>query len=284
MFMLQRLLPSIRRFRPSIALSVCLLLGIGSAAWATENSWTGGGDDTNWSDPLNWSAGEPDAGHVVAIGSGASVLLTNATAELASFSISDAATLTFAGWDSALTATEMTIAGTLTHLAQTATDVDPISGEWEPDHRILLIGTNIPVTSSGHLDAKCLGYGADRGPGYPAFSIASYSGGGYGGKGGVANRGVPGGTYGSPFAPAHPGSGGGGTSQYPAGPGGGFIRVMASGTLNIATGAKLTANGGDGTSRGGDGSGGSVWQDSNRHRLDRLFRESTVTIDSMGRS
>ncbi len=253
MFMLQRLLPSSRRCLPSIALSVCLLLGAWSAAWATGNTWTGNGDGTNWSDPLNWSSGEPDAGHVVAIGSGASVLLTNATAELAAFTISDAATLTFDGWDSALTATEMTIAGTLTHLAQTATEPDPETGEWIPDHRIWLKGSNITIEAVGKLDADYLGYAPNKGPGGGSGTDvgAAHAGDGRRGRGGI-----PAAAYGEPEAPWQPGSGGGNRTN-PTG--GGSIRIEAAGYLVVEGELRARGRQGGAGSHYSGGAGGSIW-------------------------
>ncbi len=244
--------------QPALAVIMGILLS-SPAVLAVPNTWTGAGDAVTWEDPDNWSDGVPVEGDSVEIGAGASVILTNATPDLASFTIANA-TLTFEGWNSALKAAEMTISGTLKHLAQSATAVDPITGEWEPDNRILLMGTNITVTASGRLDAVGLGYGPNRGPGFPAFSVVgAYSGGGYGGKGGVGNRGVPGATYGSAFAPEDPGSGGNGTGAYLAGSGGGAIRVIASQTLTVEPDGVISANGGNGTSRGGGGSGGGIW-------------------------
>ena len=150
------------------ALALALL---SAADVRAENAWTDGGDTTNWFDAANWSAGVPVAGQAVTVGAGA-LMLTNATPELASFTMTGGK-LTFRGWETALVATEMSIGGELTHLPTLATAVDPVSGQWVPEHRIWLKGSNIAVTATGKLNADFMGYRLNAGPGR---ATSSYGG------------------------------------------------------------------------------------------------------------
>ena len=120
--------------------------------------WTGGGVSNDWHDGANWTDGVPANGAVATINSG-SVRLTNATADLASFTLGQGATLTIEGWQSAINAAEIVVAGTLTHTAQTVTATNAISGEWVPQHRIWLKGTDFILRSTGKLNADEKGYG-----------------------------------------------------------------------------------------------------------------------------
>ncbi|NLF22212.1 MAG: hypothetical protein GX590_03540 [Lentisphaerae bacterium] len=151
---------------------IALAAGLLAAPLATaQNTWTGGGDGTNWFNGANWSDGVPVAASTVSIGTG-NIILTNATPELASFTMTGGK-LTFRGWETALVATEMSIGGELTHLPTLATAVDPVSGQWVPEHRIWLKGSNIAVTATGKLNADFMGYRLNAGPGR---ATSSYGG------------------------------------------------------------------------------------------------------------
>lgn len=219
------------------------------------NTWTGGGLTNLWSEGVNWSAGVPVDGQDVTINSG-SVTLTEATAELASFTLAKGATLNVEGWESALTATNLTIAGTVTHAAQTVTEPDPVSGEWIPQHRIWLKGSNLVVTANGVLDADYVGYLPGAGPGRSIDDVQGGGGGSYGGHGGSGYGGTFWGpVYGDAADPWQPGSGGGAYSA--SRPAGGAIRVELDGALVID--GTVSARGQNGVSlRGTSGSGGGV--------------------------
>ncbi len=211
------------------------------------NIWTGVGATDAWHDPANWTAGVPQAGQDVLIDSAPNVRLTGATAELESLHLAANRTMTVEGWESALKATEMTIAGTITHAAQTATEPDPATGEWVPDHRILLVGSNLTVTETGVLDADYVGYGPATGPG----GVVRGGGYGHGGGGGYGGRGssgfdaqIYGKPYGEPSDPWQPGSGGGRLETTGNGIAGGAIRIEMSGQVTID--GLLTARGQNG--------------------------------------
>ncbi len=222
--------------------------------YSVTNFWTGDGLTDSWHDGVNWSAGVPVAGQDVRIETAPDPRLTNATAALGSFYLAAGRTLTVEGWNSVLEAAEMTIAGTLTHPAQTATAVDPLTGEWVPDHRIWLKGSNITVAAGGALNADYVGYAPEAGPGSSTVSRsgASHAGAGRRGFGG-GNINPP---YGDPAAPWQPGSGG--SSHDNSRPGGGTIRVEASGQLHVEGELRARGQNAAGT-HGLGGSGGSIW-------------------------
>lgn len=119
----------------------------------------------------------------------------------------------------------------------------------------LTITSTLTVNAGGLLSANGQGFGPGTGPGRPRTDFGSA---GHGGEGAVANfdprydsevvygEGAPG--YGSLQQPTALGSGA-------AGPGGGAIRIITSGTVTLN--GTLSANGGSDGS--GAGSGGSVW-------------------------
>lgn len=220
--------------------------------------WTGAGG-TNWNDAANWEpVGVPGTGDAVTIGSGASVLLTNATAELAALEIASGATLTVKGWQSALRATNLLIAGTVTH-GPTLTAAVNGEGLWVPEHRILIQGSNLTVAATGKLDANYMGYRRMCGPGSPAPFGGVRGGAGHATDGGYSrgdaySRG--GFSYGDPAAPEQPGSGGGSNANSRAG--GGAVRIILEGQLDLQ--GDILAEGQNGVNtHGPGGSGGSVW-------------------------
>lgn len=156
--------------------------------------------------------------------------------------------MTVEGWESALNATNVTVAGTITHLEQ------PV-GVLEDQHRILVRATHLEVLSTGHIDADGKGHPEEQGEGHGT----SRSGGGYGGTGGRGVfTGVPGKTYGCPWAPDRLGSGGTtARDNDTGGSGGGAIKLEVADKLLVE--GTISANGGDAVLRGGGGSGGSIW-------------------------
>ena len=217
----------------------------------------------DWNNAANWDTGSvPVAGDDVIVDS--DVTLTSATPALASYTLNAGATHTFDGWDSLLSATSVTIQGTMTHAQNTATATNSL-GNWVPNARVniacdvldISVGGKIDVTGKGFLGgvaAMQKGYGPGGGRG------GSYSsGGGYGGQGGTADF-AGGDMYGDAVVPELPGSGGGSKDATDfGGNGGGAVYIAATGSVTV--GGEILANGGNagGGRGGGGGSGGAVY-------------------------
>ena len=202
------------------------------------NYWIG--DIGTWSDGANWSDGiAPVGGQVVVVTNG-TILLDQATAPLASFTITNA-TLTFTNWATALNATEVQIRNNvvLTH-GECNTTSDMTNHVW-------IVASNLTIDAGGSIDVTGKGY--VTGPGVYG---AQRAGAAYGGKGGYCG-GVGGVSYGSPWAPLDPGSGAEGSHR-----GGGAVLVQASG--HVLMNGLIKANGHEPpTGWSGEGSGGSVY-------------------------
>jgi hypothetical protein len=114
------------------------------------------------------------------------------------------------------------------------------------------VGGNLSMSDASLIDANGLGYpsGYSFGASGPATSLASTgnAGASHGGNGGNYNSSLAGPTYGDYRDPQLPGAGSSGS------PGGGIIRVNATGTCTINSGAGIKA---DGTANGG--AGGSIY-------------------------
>lgn len=134
--------------------------------------------------------------------------------------------------------------------------------------------TNITVNIGGVIHGDAMGYTYNNGPGK---GPVLYTGGSYGGWGGTNTVNGP---YGSITQPTDLGSGGfgDGTSGNYGGPGGGVIKLVASGTLT--NNGSIRANG-VGTDFGyipcasTGGSGGSIW-------LDAATLAGTGTVSATG--
>ncbi|MDD5678683.1 MAG: hypothetical protein PHW60_11970 [Kiritimatiellae bacterium] len=247
-----------------------LALGLPAARAATIWNTAGSGDKLNWSDANNWNpAGVPGDGAEVVITNG-SVLLTNATYNLASLTITGATTrLTFSNWDTKLTATNVIIqsGATITHVTNSALTTNEL-GEWPTDGRIWIAGcTNLELQTGGQIDAYGRGFLGGlstngRGPGGGGLAkngTTAYAGaGGHGGAGGRGHYygvGLAGLAYDLTNAPSLPGSGGGGQGL---GAGGGVILIdAANGTVTIE--GTINANGRNSGGAGGGGAGGSIY-------------------------
>ncbi len=211
----------------------------------------------NWNSTDTWGGSVPGALEDVVVAAGHSVTVDVATAALNSFTNNGA--LVFIGWNNKLTATEVSINGTITHLPQSdITGTIGVYADWTPDNRVWLVCSNLTVT--GAINANDQGYqpGAvlyksGRGPGGGPYTTSSSTQGA--GHGGVA--------YGLLTEPEDPGSSGGTGYQYPGntgigGAGGGAIRIEASGAV-IVDGV-ITVNGqASGSDHSGGGSGGSIY-------------------------
>lgn len=233
-----------------------------------------------WSAGGTWSLGrQPIAGDDVVI----AVSITNNQAAppagaMASLTVNAGRTLTFSGWNSGLTATVVTVNGTITHLPQSIT-VTNVAGEWLPDHRLWLACSNLTVVTNGSIDVTGKGYGCGQytngyGPGGGVYLANNGYGGGYGGigSGGPGKGGV---TYGSITAPVDPGSGGSAWNDMPGGAGGGIIRIQADGCVTVN--GTIAADGTTGGEYGGGGAGGSVYVTC------RTFAGSNGTVSAIGR-
>jgi hypothetical protein len=134
---------------------------------------------------------------------------------------------------------------------------------WVPDAGIFLECTTLTVDTNGEINADYVGYGGGNqvsgyGPGKGTHGTYTGGGGGYGGAGGSGSDGTGGSTNGSSNNPADPGSGGGGgdANSPQGGAGGGYIRILAAGTVTIN--GTITANGAGGSVKAGGGSGGGI--------------------------
>ena len=262
-----------RRFA-ALLLSLVVLLSPTVVRAGSPTIFNGTGD---WNDPARWSSGVPSNGVDVIISSGA-VTLSNSTAILGSYLLNANCTNMFLGTNTILYATNVTIAGTITHSNNLATTTNA-SGVWEASNIVYIVAYSDVVVQAGgkiNVDAKGFqwnntgGDTAGNGPG------AGHGGGGgsYGGRGGggptawsifptwpTLYGGIgPSYPYGSYLTPLHLGSAGGSHSgTYLGGNGGGAIRIEAAGRVTVD--GTVSANGAacTGAAQAGGGSGGSVY-------------------------
>ncbi|HOA60036.1 MAG: right-handed parallel beta-helix repeat-containing protein [Verrucomicrobia bacterium] len=110
-----------------------------------------------------------------------------------------------------------------------------------------------------NVDGRGYPFAGDPGPGAGQLGIWAGSGAGHGGLGGNSKSGYAGGShYGSILQPTALGSQGGDGDGGPGSSGGGAIRLIVAGTLDVA--GRLSANGIDNrANNAGGGSGGSIW-------------------------
>ncbi|NLF22210.1 MAG: hypothetical protein GX590_03530 [Lentisphaerae bacterium] len=220
--------------------------------------WTGGGDNLSWSDPANWeAAGVPEAGAAVTNAAGA-ILLANATAELASFTMTGG-TLTFTNWTTCLRATNVVLDGGIVTLP-------PPFTETQMSNRVWIACTDFTLAAGAVIDADAKGYQGLNGPGKGEGYDTHSSGGGHGGRGGRGSYNKkPGLVYDDMAAPLFPGSGGGVKFKTePTAHGGGVIRIDAVGLVTVD--GTITADGlmTPKDHRDGGGSGGAIWISSQR--------------------
>jgi hypothetical protein len=136
---------------------------------------------------------------------------------------------------------------------------------WVPNAGIFIECSNLTVQAGGEINGNGLGYGTapatysnGYGPGRGS-SASGYGGGaGYGGVGGPGWGGGGGATYGTSNNPASPGSGSGGGFNVGTS-GGGYVQIVASGTVAVEATGTITMNGLDGAWDSGGGSGGGVY-------------------------
>jgi len=201
-----------------------------------------------WETATNWNPlGMPAAKDTAVIQSGRVILANSRYAR--SLSVSAGTTMVFSNWTAQLTASNVSIGGTVTLPGAFAVG--------QMSNRVNFVCTNLSVGVGGKIDVDGKGYTFSSGPG--AGSLSGHStGGGHGGKGAAGNTGATWGRpYGSADAPVMPGSGGGGAAGYGS-QGGGVVRIAASGTVNVN--GLISANGSNSLAyQYGGGAGGSVY-------------------------
>ena len=241
-------------------------MGLAALTASAVNTFTAASGD--WNTPGNWSEGiAPTNGESVVIDG--NVSLTASTALLSSMTVNAGKTLTFDGWDTLLTATTVTIDGTVTHAQNTAAATNSL-GAWVPNARVNIVCDTLDIPVGGKIDVAAKGFlggmantVAGKGPGGGTHRV----GGGHGGKGGrpdlTSSTGITYGAgglaYDSYATPEQPGSGGGGGDTTRAGGnGGGAVRIAADGAVTVN--GSILAYGGPGiANHGAGGSGGSIF-------------------------
>ncbi len=246
--------------RRTIVLMAAALLASAGSVRAGTATWSQPSGTNDWFDPASWTpSAVPGAGDdVVITNSGAFVFLTNSTAGLASFTISNRATLVFSNWGTALSAESVWIMS-----SAVVTCAGPFSSN-EMSNAVVILATSVWVGVGGGISVDGRGYRSDGGGAATAPSSgpggAYYRGGGsHGGRGGYVAESFfleAGLVNGSASAPVTPGSGGGSSG---GGHGGGVVRVdAADGTITVN--GSITARGANRSSGTyvGAGAGGSI--------------------------
>ena len=143
---------------------------------------------------------------------------------------------------------------------------------------------NLRITGvNGGINAMGRGFAPRQGTGMGGGVTYYGGGGGYGGSGGTKNANVPGSTYGNPYAPLAPGSGGGGSAAGAplftgSGYGGGLISIEAA--KDVFVKGLMIADGGIGASAylyGAGGAGGGIFIS-----CDRFFGMETALLSVKG--
>ncbi len=229
------------RLMVTVVLWLAVLLPLAPAA-----TWTGNAGDRDWFNTNNWNPlSVPGEGTHVSVPVGADVLITNETAELASFSMAGG-TVTFSNWFTRLRADTVEInGGTLT--------LPPAFTEIQESNRVWIVCEDFTLAEGAEIDAHGLGYVVEQGEG-KGDSRGGAGHGGLGGAGSSTSWADLGKVYGNPAFPLAPGSGGGATTA--TGTGGGAVRIQASGAVTIN--GTISVRGNTTSSNGGAGSGGSI--------------------------
>ncbi len=175
---------------------------------------------------------------------------------------SDTPTATSTPTATPITGLSVTANLTLTAGVYTYTDITVsngatllLAGNSTTGEGVTIFANNVSVAGGSAISADGLGFPPARnGPGAPVNSL---DGAGHGGLGGKDGGGTAGAIYGSAEQPLELGSSGLRTA------GGGAIRLILNGTLDLGSGAKLSVNGLDGSSESdkysGGGAGGSIY-------------------------
>ena len=110
-----------------IRIGICIVIGVGISvsAQGAVKTFTGTG---NWNESARWAPSVPLSGDDAIIDG--AVTLTNTTVVLTSYTLNGTRSHIFAGSNTILRATNVTISGTMTHDVNCATDTNAL-GEWE---------------------------------------------------------------------------------------------------------------------------------------------------------
>jgi len=243
-------------------LTICAILFVASRHLPARAAAITSAASGFWSDSFTWPGGVvPAAGDEATVDH--TVTLTNAVSGLSSVTVNSGKTLVFTNQSAFLEATNIVVAGTVTHA--------PCSTNEGGTNRVALRCTNLTVLATGTITAAARGYpGATgiyqigQGPGGGRGNDPA-GGGGHGGEG--CNQAAGGAwsgyglSYGSAAFPTTPGSGGGSSSWSgdKAGHGGGVIWIEALGAAAVS--GVISVRGGDAFGGGheGGGAGGSLY-------------------------
>lgn len=239
---------------------------IAEPAQATVRDWVG--TTGRWDEVANWDGGLSLPGSsddVTITNAGASVTLTGSVSVL---SLTLSKTLAFTNWSTCLTVANdvlITNSGVMTCAG-------PFLNAPAMSNRVYVLCSNFIVAADGSVNVDAKGYAGGiyavqngQGPGgggavatYYAFEAGTYGGFGYielpAPEGYLSGGRAP---YGSPEAPAAPGSGGDGAADRPGGAGGGAVWIVATGVVTV-NGA-ISAKGGLPPAGGSSGSGGGIY-------------------------
>jgi hypothetical protein len=252
----------------------CLFLRVFPVSAATI-TWSGAGDNTNWFNPTNWSgAAVPGPADNAVIANGPTVIVLNSNVTVLALDISNR-TLRFMGWSPEAAPSNVLTAGNIfirngarfTQGTNSATATNPVTGQWDPDNGIFIVCTNLTVFVGGEINCNGTGYrgGATGtngyGPGQGRYFSGDWGGGGgYGGAGGCGSNALAYGgvANGTAADPNNTGSGGGGGNGRGA-LGGGYVKIVAVETVNVAGVISVSGAGARSSSKAGGGSGGGVY-------------------------
>ena len=191
-----------------------------------ELAFTGVASD-DWFDPANWDEDRLPADYDdITLSAGASLRVTNATPALHALNV--AGTLTAVNWLTKIEAATVTVAdgGKIT--------CDGPFTVAEMSNRVWIVCTDLTVDVGGSIDVSDKGYAVGNGPGRSPTSYIGASHGGFGGGpcGSTGRRML---SYDNAEDPVQPGSGGnvGRTASYLGTPGGGVVRIEATGTVRV---------------------------------------------------
>jgi hypothetical protein len=241
------------------------------------NTWTGGGNDTNWATGGNWDQNHAPAGGEIAVINGAQVNLYTDTADLGGLIVTNGAILSvYSPLTNGSTSWGLlvSVSGTVTIAANSW--INPYSQNTNGGSAWFRCQDLVVDATSG-FNANDKGYAgapndnASGRPGYGPGTTDGFNTGtpgpSYGGKGGTAYHTASGvhyhyggETYGDYTNPIDPGSGGGGGAPWTSagGAGGGLIRVLA--TDSVIMDGSMLANGQTlGNSYAAPGSGGGIY-------------------------
>ena len=187
--------------------------------------WTGE-VSSDWFDAANWDKARiPAALDDVMVPAGATLLLTNETPALHAIEV--AGVLTAANWTTKIVAGTVTVAN-----GGTVTCEGPFT-DAEMSNRVWIVCTDLTVDAGGAINVNDKGYAAGFGPGRsPTTWIGASHGGFGGGPCNSASRRML--SCDDVEDPVQPGSGGNGGKNSSTGtPGGGVVRIEATGTVTV---------------------------------------------------